>query len=80
MLVFNRHTDESAVLDLRFAGLGIVEILIVEIRGDITRIGIEAVRQIPVHRREVFDAIEHRNSLLLNAKTVKASASGGPPQ
>lgn len=35
-----------------------VEIVVVEIRGDKVRLGIEAPRDLPVHRREVFDAIK----------------------
>jgi carbon storage regulator len=35
-----------------------VEITIVEVRGDKVRLGITAPRDIPVHRREVYDAIK----------------------
>jgi carbon storage regulator len=35
-----------------------VEITIVEVRGDKVRLGITAPREIPVHRREVYDAIQ----------------------
>jgi len=34
-----------------------ITITIVEIRGDKVRLGIEAPKEVPVHRREVFDAI-----------------------
>jgi carbon storage regulator len=33
--------------------------VVVEIRGDKVRLGVEAPKEVPVHRREVFDAI-HR--------------------
>ncbi len=35
-----------------------VEITIVDVRGDKVRLGITAPRSIPVHRREVYDAIQ----------------------
>jgi len=35
-----------------------VEITIVDVRGDKVRLGITAPKQIPVHRREVYDAIQ----------------------
>ena len=51
MLVLSRKNNESIVI-----GDGIV-VTIVEIRGDKVRLGIEAPKEVPVHRREVFDAI-----------------------
>lgn len=35
-----------------------VEVTIVDIRGDKVRLGINAPREISVHRREIFDAIQ----------------------
>lgn len=58
MLVLSRHVNEKLVVDLRKHGLGIVNVVVVEIRGDKVRIGIEADSEIPVHRLEVFEAIE----------------------
>ncbi|MDA0660644.1 MAG: carbon storage regulator CsrA [Planctomycetota bacterium] len=52
MLVLSRHRDESIVI-----GDNIV-VTIVDIRGDKVRLGIEAPAAIPVHRQEVFDAIQ----------------------
>lgn len=51
MLVLPRKKNESIVI-----GENIV-ITVVEIRGDKVRLGIEAPREAPVHRREVFEAI-----------------------
>ena len=52
MLVLSRHRDESIVI-----GDNIV-VTIVDIRGDKVRLGIEAPAAIPVHRQEVYDAIQ----------------------
>lgn len=54
MLVLSRKRNESIVVDDN------ITIVVVEIRGDKVRLGVEAPRQVPVHRREIFDAI-HRN-------------------
>jgi len=53
MLVLSRKKNESIVIDDN------ITIVVVEIRGDKVRLGVEAPKEVPVHRREVFDAI-HR--------------------
>ena len=35
-----------------------IKIVVVEIRGDKVRLGVEAPREVPVHRREVYEAIQ----------------------
>ncbi len=55
MLVLSRHRDESIVI-----GDDIV-VTVVDIRGDKVRLGIEAPSEIPVHRREVYEAIKREN-------------------
>ena len=55
MLVLSRHRDESIMI-----GDDIV-ITIVDIRGDKVRLGINAPTDIPVHRQEVYDAIQREN-------------------
>jgi carbon storage regulator len=44
-----------------------VEITIVDVRGDKVRLGITAPREISVHRREVYDAIQREK------RTIKSS-------
>lgn len=51
MLVLSRKKGESIVI-----GDNIV-LTIVEVRGDKIRLGIEAPREVPVHRQEIRDAI-----------------------
>lgn len=55
MLVLSRQRDESIVI-----GDNIV-VTIVDIRGDKVRLGIDAPTEVPVHRREVFEAIQREN-------------------
>lgn len=38
-----------------------VTITVVDIRGDKVRLGIEAPKDIPVHRQEVYEAIKREN-------------------
>lgn len=52
MLVLSRKRNEQIVI-----GENIV-ITVTEIRGDKVRLGIEAPKEVPVHRREIFDAIQ----------------------
>jgi carbon storage regulator len=39
-----------------------VEIIIVDVRGDKVRLGITAPKAIPVHRREIYDAIQREKA------------------
>jgi carbon storage regulator len=55
MLVLSRHRDESIMI-----GDDVV-VTIVDIRGDKVRLGIEAPQSIPVHRQEVYEAIQREN-------------------
>ena len=52
MLVLSRHRDESIII-----GDNIV-ITVVDVRGDKVRLGIDAPTDIPVHRQEVYEAIQ----------------------
>lgn len=52
MLVLSRKLNEDIVIN------DDIVVRIVDIRGDKVRLGIEAPRDVPVHRREVVDAIE----------------------
>lgn len=55
MLVLSRHRDESIVIGDK------IIVTVVDIRGDKVRLGIEAPSEIPVHRREVYEAIKREN-------------------
>lgn len=55
MLVLSRQRDESIII-----GDDIV-VTVVDIRGDKVRLGIQAPIEIPVHRQEVYEAIQKEN-------------------
>ena len=52
MLVLSRQKDESIMIG------DDVEITIVDVRGDKVRLGINAPRNITVHRKEIYLAIQ----------------------
>ena len=56
MLVLSRQRDESIMIG------DDVEITIVDVRGDKVRLGITAPKTIPVHRREIYDAIQREKA------------------
>ena len=51
MLVLSRKKNEKIVINES------IVITVVEVRGDRVRIGIEAPREVPIHRQEIHDAI-----------------------
>ncbi len=55
MLVLSRQRDESIMIGDK------VVVTIVDIRGDKVRLGIQAPGEIPVHRQEVYEAIQREN-------------------
>jgi len=55
MLVLSRHTEESIVIG---DGDSQVTVTVVQIQGDKVRLGIEAPKNIPIHRSEVYEAIK----------------------
>ena len=68
MLVLSRQRDESIMI-----GDNIV-ITIVDIRGDKVRLGINAPTEIPVHRQEIYEAIQREN---LRASRVEPKDTRG---
>lgn len=70
MLVLSRKKDESIVIN------NDITIVVVEIRGDKVRLGVEAPKEVPVHRREVFEAIARGEPVDLPAAASADSSSG----
>ena len=74
MLVLSRHRDESIMI-----GDDVV-ITIVDIRGDKVRLGIEAPQDIPVHRQEVYEAIQRENRKAGSTEPTQTRSLGGRPK
>ena len=55
MLVLSRQRDESIIIGDN------ITVTIVDIRGEKVRLGIDAPTEVPVHRREVHEAIQREN-------------------
>ncbi len=67
MLVLSRKKNESIVIN------NDITVTVVEIRGDKVRLGIVAPKEIPVHRREVYEAIHG----VMEPAASRATASVG---
>ena len=72
MLVLSRKKNESIVIN------DDITIVVVEIRGDKVRLGVEAPKEVPVHRREVYDAIQHGGAVETPTKAAEEADTAGP--
>ena len=73
MLVLSRQRDESIIIGDN------VQITVVDIRGDKVRLGIIAPTEIPVHRKEVYDAIQRENRKAAGVSAKDVSKLTAPP-
>ncbi|QDU72359.1 carbon storage regulator CsrA [Mucisphaera calidilacus] len=82
MLVLSRQRDETIMIGDE------IEITVVDIRGDKVRLGINAPRNVQVHRKEVYEAIKKENTASANVQIAdltrlethvkrRAAGSGG---
>lgn len=55
MLVLSRSRDETIMIG------DDIEITVVDVRGDKVRVGVNAPVHVPVHRKEVYEAIKREN-------------------
>ena len=62
MLVLSRQRDQTIMIG------DLIEITVVDIRGDKVRLGITAPLSIPVHRKEVYEAIQNENRAASQAR------------
>ena len=61
MLVLSRAVNETIVIGDDKTGENLITITLVEMRGDKVRIGIDAPRDLDVHRGEVWNKIQEEN-------------------
>ncbi|UCG47097.1 MAG: carbon storage regulator CsrA [Phycisphaerales bacterium] len=71
MLVLSRQKDESIVIG------DDVEVTIVDVRGDKVRLGITAPKNIPVHRREIYEAIQREKEAQRQSEQAPAEQPAG---
>ncbi len=62
MLVLTRKVNQSIMIGDE------IEVVVLEVRGEQVRLGIKAPRNVTVHRREIYDAIQQENLRAAQAK------------
>jgi carbon storage regulator len=67
MLVLSRKKGESVIIREN------IVVTVVDIRGDKVRLGIEAPKDVLVHRREVYDAIKRSEGSQTKSPEIPAS-------
>ncbi|MBL8086884.1 MAG: carbon storage regulator CsrA [Chthonomonas sp.] len=55
MLVLTRKVNQSIVINEE------IEVVVLEVRGEQVRLGIRAPKNVPVHRKEIFEQIQDEN-------------------
>ena len=68
MLVLSRKRDERIMIGDE------ISLLVVDIRGDKVRLGIEAPSDVPVHRKEVYEAIQREQALEVEMEVEAVAA------
>ncbi|MCR4818997.1 MAG: carbon storage regulator CsrA [Fretibacterium sp.] len=70
MLVLSRRINESIQIGTD------IEVMVIDVRGDVVRLGITAPQSTQIWRKELWDVIVEENRVA--AETAKHSASQGP--
>ena len=68
MLALSRKKNEALVINNN------IEITILEIKGDQVKIGINAPKEVPVYRKEVYVQIQKENEEAMNSDSLNALA------
>ena len=66
MLALSRKKDESLIIDNN------IEVTILDIRGDQVKVGINAPKEIPIYRKEVYLQIQEANKQAMDSGTAEA--------
>ena len=74
MLVLSRQRDQTIMIG------DDIEITVVDIRGDKVRLGINAPSEIPVHRKEVYEAIKRENRAAAGVNPEDITKVTGAPK
>lgn len=54
MLILDRKVNQSIMI-------GNIEVIITEVKGDHVKVGVNAPRYVPVHRKEIYEIIKAQN-------------------
>ena len=65
MLVLTRKTTESIQIGDE------ISIVVLEVRGNQVRLGIDAPREVPVHRREVYEALQAHGGEAFDPRVIR---------
>jgi carbon storage regulator len=63
MLVLDRKVNQSIMI-------GNIEVVVTEVRGDHVKIGVQAPRCVPVHRKEIYEIIRSQNIQAAGSEAV----------
>ncbi len=74
MLVLSRQRDETIMIG------DDIEITVVDIRRDKVRLGIKAPSDVPVHRKEVYEAIQRENQAAAEADLEEVAKPARPQE
>ena len=72
MLILSRKIGESIVID------GRITVRIMRLEGDVVKLGIDAPREVPVHRQEVYLEIQKNNQEALSVPHPKLPRLASP--
>ena len=64
MLALSRKVGESIVID------NDIEVTVLEVKGDLVKIGIEAPKSIPIYRKEIYIQIQESNKEAMNSEAA----------
>lgn len=70
MLALSRKKNEALIINNN------VEITILEVKGDQVKIGIEAPREVPVYRKEVYLQIQEANASAADVAATMEALKG----
>jgi len=70
MLALSRKKNEALIINNN------VEITILEVKGDQVKIGIEAPREVPIYRKEVYLQIQEANTESADAVSAMEALKG----
>lgn len=65
MLALSRRTNESIMIG------NDIEIIVLEVKGDQVKIGINAPKAVPIYRKEIYLQIKEANKEAIDASTTE---------